>query len=195
MQFFHGSNTGGINILEPRLADHERPYIYLTTNKIVAAFYMVNAVERPYYWFPYYINKDGIPVYDELYPNALQEESRGIEGFIYEVEASAEQYLPHSQIPWVKLGTCQIPVTHCEHIPDAWDWFSRGEAERRLIIRRYETFDKKELDLYSSLIIVYLNKSNMITTPDSSYARFIKQKFPQVWENYERDCQAESSQD
>jgi hypothetical protein len=36
---------------------------------------MVNAVKRPYYWFPYGFNDQGIPVYEELYPNALKEVS------------------------------------------------------------------------------------------------------------------------
>ncbi len=35
MILYHGSNTGNIKILEPRLADHDRPYIYLTTLEIV----------------------------------------------------------------------------------------------------------------------------------------------------------------
>ena len=44
MQLFHGSRTGGIEILEPRQADHDRPYVYMTTNRIVALFYLCNAV-------------------------------------------------------------------------------------------------------------------------------------------------------
>ena len=53
MQLFHGSRTGGIKVLEPRQADHDRPYVYTTTNRIVALLYLCNAVEKPYYWFPY----------------------------------------------------------------------------------------------------------------------------------------------
>ena len=47
MILYHGSNTFGIKTLEPHLADHEKPYIYMSTLEIVAGFYMVNAVERP----------------------------------------------------------------------------------------------------------------------------------------------------
>ena len=49
MKLFHGSRTVGIKVLEPRLADHDRPYVYMTTNEIVAAFYLCNAVVKPYY--------------------------------------------------------------------------------------------------------------------------------------------------
>ncbi len=47
MTLYHGSNTANIKILEPRQADHDRPYVYMATIDVVAAFYLCNAVERP----------------------------------------------------------------------------------------------------------------------------------------------------
>ena len=83
---YHGSNTGNNKVLKPNQADHDRPYVYLTVMDVVAAFYLCNAVERPYYWFPYGFETDNdIPVYHELYPNALREVSDGVSGYIYEV--------------------------------------------------------------------------------------------------------------
>ena len=55
MLLYHGSNTPDIKILKPRQADHDRPYLYMTTIKIVAGFYLINTVERPYYWFPLWL--------------------------------------------------------------------------------------------------------------------------------------------
>ena len=56
IKLYHGSGTGGLPTLEPRLADHGRPYpwwtkgnLYLTANAVVASFYMVKAVDPPYY--------------------------------------------------------------------------------------------------------------------------------------------------
>lgn len=31
MKLYHGSNIGDIKVLEPRQADHDRPYVYMTT--------------------------------------------------------------------------------------------------------------------------------------------------------------------
>ena len=45
MILFHGSDTPNINTLVPRLADHDRPYVYMTTIEVVAAFYLCNAVQ------------------------------------------------------------------------------------------------------------------------------------------------------
>lgn len=67
----------------------------MTTIDVVAAFYLCNAVERPWYWFPYGFEGGGdIPVYHELYPNALREVSEGVSGYIYEV--LAEKKSSHS---------------------------------------------------------------------------------------------------
>ena len=49
MLLYHGSNVLGLDVLEPRLADHDRPYVYMTTIDTVAALYLCNAVEKPYY--------------------------------------------------------------------------------------------------------------------------------------------------
>ena len=103
MKLFHGSRTVGIEVLEPRLADHDRPYVYMTTNEIVAAFYLCNAVEKPYYWFPYGFAEDGTPVYHELYPHALREVSEGVGGCIYAVEADESQVIPFPNIPVARL--------------------------------------------------------------------------------------------
>lgn len=40
MKLFHGSNTKNISVLEPKQADHDRPYVYMTTIDVVAAFYL-----------------------------------------------------------------------------------------------------------------------------------------------------------
>ena len=51
MRLYHGSNVLGLDVLKPQLADHDRPYVYMTTIDSVAALYLCNAVEKPYYWF------------------------------------------------------------------------------------------------------------------------------------------------
>ena len=84
MLLYHGSNITGLRQLKPDLADHDRPYVYMTTLETVAALYLCNAVERPYYWFPYgFENGSDIPVYHELYPEALRQVSEGVSGCIY----------------------------------------------------------------------------------------------------------------
>ena len=40
MLLYHGSNVLGLDVLGPRLEDHDRPYVYMTTIDTVAALYL-----------------------------------------------------------------------------------------------------------------------------------------------------------
>ena len=186
MILYHGSRTGEIDILEPRLADHDRPYIYLTTIDVVAAFYLCNAVERPYYWFPYGFQKGrpDVPVYDEVYPNALQEVSDGVHGYIYNVNVDEKQVIPFKNIPCARLGTEPIKVSECLEVENAYELLLEYEKQGKLIIGRYRNKSEKELNWYYHAILSYIQTKEMYKTPDCSYAMFVKRKFPFVWDEY-----------
>ena len=142
MILYHGSNTFGIETLEPHLADHDRPYVYMSTIEIVAGFYMVNAVERPYYWFPYGFDRNGKVQYDELYPDALREVSEGRSGCIYAVEADEKDILPFKNIPCARLATVPMKVIGCTEINDCYEWLLEQEKLGTFEINRFE--DKSE---------------------------------------------------
>ena len=190
MELFHGSRTGSIQILEPRGADHGQPYIYFSTLEVVAALYLCNAVERPYYWFPYGFQRGNfqVPVYDELYPGALQEVSEGVSGWIYCANLSEEQVLPFKNIPCARLSVQPVSVQRVIEVPDAYGLLRDYEAKGKLIISRYEEKSQKELDWYFGAIQNYMGEKQMYLTPDCSYARFVQRKFPFVWERYMQAC-------
>jgi hypothetical protein len=150
----------------------------------VSSFYIVNAVERPYYWFPYGFSRSKIPYYQELYPHALREVSEGKNGFIYEINADESQVKPFNLIPGAWLGTSPMVVVQQLDIIDAYEWFLKLETEKRLIIRRYEDLKPEQLEWWYKAIIDYLTTKKMINNPDCSYAKFIQEKFPQVWQDY-----------
>lgn len=186
MILYHGSRTGGIEILEPRVADHGQPYIYLSTLEVVAALYLCNAVERPYYWFPYGFRRGlpNVPVYDELYPNALREVSEGIRGYIYRTEVSEDQVLPFNNIPCARLSVQPIRIDGVVEVSDAYALLRDYEIQGKLIIGRYEDKSQRELEWYYRTIQNYMREKQMHLTPDCSYARFVQRKFPLVWERY-----------
>lgn len=190
MKLYHGSNIGGIKILEPRLADHDRPYVYMTTLEVVSAFYLCNAVDKPYYWFPYGFEKDSnIPIYHELYPNALKEVSEGISGYIYEVEAEEHQIIPFKNIPCARLAIEPIKVTGCTKVDNAYDLFMKYVEQGEMKIGRFEDKTEQQMKRWYSGLVDYLKEKHMVDTPDCSYAVFIKEKFPQVWEKYIGDLE------
>lgn len=185
MVLYHGSNVGNIKILEPNLADHDRPYVYMSTIDVVAAFYLCNAVERPYYWFPYGFERgSGVPVYHELYPNALKEVSEGVSGYLYEVLAEENQVIPFKDIPCARLATVPIQVTNSIRVEDAYALFMEYARQGKMKIGRFEDKSGQQLEWWYARTAEYLKEKNMIEMPDCSYARFIREKLPQVWERY-----------
>ena len=188
MILYHGSNTANIQVLQPHLADHDRPYIYMSTLEVVAAFYMCNAVERPYYWFPYGFDKEtGVPVYHELYPDALKEVSDGVSGSIYIVDADEDSILPFKNIPVARLATQPVKVLKEIKVENAYDLFMQYVAEGKMKIGRFEDKTEKAIANWHSMVLSYIKEKDMIKTPDCSYALFVKEKFPSVWRQYEKE--------
>lgn len=189
MILYHGSNTADIKVLKPNLADHDRPYVYMTTIDVVAAFYLCNAVERPYYWFPYgFESGSDIPVYHELYPNALKEVSEGVGGYLYEIHAQEDQVIPFKNIPCARLATEPIKVSNCVRVENAYDLFLEYVKQGRMKIGRFEEKSKQQLDWWYSTVAKYLKEKNMIEIQDCSYAVFVKEKLPKAWEKYGGSC-------
>ncbi len=185
MVLYHGSNTANIKVLRPNQADHDRPYVYMTTIDVVAAFYLCNAVERPYYWFPYGFESDsGIPVYHELYSNALKEVSEGVSGYIYEVHAEENQIIPFKNIPCARLATELVAVTKCVRVENAYDLFLDYVKQGKMKIDYFENKTEQQLDWWYSSVTEYMKEKNMIKTPDCSYAAFVREKLPKAWERY-----------
>ena len=186
MRLYHGSRTGGIEVLEPRIADHGQPYIYFSTIEAVAALYLCNAVERPYYWFPYGFRRDqpDVPVYDELYPNALREVSEGVSGWIYYADVEEDQVLPFKNIPCARLSVEPVRVDGVIEVPDAYGLLRDYEARGKLVIGRYEEKTQRELQWYARTIRDYMAQKQMHLTPECAYARFIRRKFPDVWKQF-----------
>ena len=189
MLLYHGSNIKGLKQLKPNLADHDRPYVYMTTLETVAALYLCNAVERPYYWFPYgFENGSEIPVYHELYHDALRQASEGVSGCIYIVDASEDQFVPFKNIPCARLGTVTLDVADIIDVPDAFELLQNYINSGKLKVSRYEDKTSAQLEWWYSAVADYMSEKNMIETPECSYARFVKNKIPRAWEIYLLRC-------
>jgi hypothetical protein len=185
LKLYHGTSIGGLRSLKPHQADHDQPYIYLSLLKAVASFYMVNAVERPYYWFPYGFTELGIPIYEELYPNALKEISANRLGFIYMVETDEQHVAPFRNIPHSRISTKELEIIECTRISDCYSYFEKEQKQGNLIINRFESKSEDDLERWHDLIAKYLEDKAFIKRPRCSYSLFIKEKFPHIWDRYE----------
>ena len=98
MMYYHGSNTQGIKILEPRISNHGTPLIYFSEKRENILVYLSNAIEKYCKetnfthdgiwtkWASYGFTKDGILEIQEYYPNATYETYKGISGYIYSTD-------------------------------------------------------------------------------------------------------------
>lgn len=133
MKLYHGSNRRGIRILEPRQADHDRPYIYLTTMEVVA------------------------------------EET---------------QVIPFPNIPCARLGTAPLEISGYREVGDAYELFQNLIRQGKLCVGKYEEKPEKELRNWYRMILQILKEKDMKENPECSYAKFVREKFPWVWEEY-----------
>lgn len=81
MPFYHGNPVGGLNELKPYLSEHEKQYVYFTQNPVVALLYAVHPVPKPFSYYPYGLDKDGIVHYSEYYQNAFSDICKGKQGY------------------------------------------------------------------------------------------------------------------
>ena len=185
MKLYHGSRTGNIKTLIPKKADHEKAYVYLTTIEAVAAIYLCNPMEKPHYWFPYGFEKDShIPIYHEIYRDALRDVSQNVSGYIYEVELDEERLSPLPDNPCAFVSTVSLPVCRTVKIPDAYSLLLEHIEKQKLKVSFFEDKTEKQLDWWYRNLISSLQQRNMADFPDCSYARFIQTKLPQVWSQY-----------
>lgn len=182
VKLYHGSGTGGLQMLEPRLADHGRPYLYLTTNAVVAAFYTVKAIDPPHYWVPYGFDQNGSPVYHELYPHALLDVYSGKQGYLYHVEAVENRLVPLPEIPGAYTATIPLAVTGCEALSDVYAYLLCAEAEHGLRISRFYEKKQTELEQWYQQIGEEIQSLHLLQNPNCSYARFLRKKIPLAWE-------------
>lgn len=131
MKLYHGSNMGGIKILEPKQADHDRPYVYMTTIDVVAGFYLCNAVEKPYYWFPYGFDRNSdTPVYHELFLEYIRQGKMRLGRFEDKTEQQLDwwysgvaDYMAEKDM--VKNPDCSYAVFVRKKLPQAWEKYLR----------------------------------------------------------------------
>lgn len=72
---------------------------------------------------------------------------------------------------------------------DAYKLFSEYVEQGEMRIGRFEDKSERELGRWYSMIKAYLKEKELARTPDCSYAVFVRDRFPGVWEEYLReDC-------
>lgn len=188
MTFFHASQIKGIQVLEPRISNHNLPLIYFSGKRENVLVYLSNAVEKTckeknfqytgiwHKWGSYGFTQDGRLQYDEYYPNALADTYKGVSGYIYSCNHLEKCEKGNIGIPDVYVSSVPVKVDFCEYIEDAYTELLLAEEKGLIKIVRYEKFIQKgEAWLRKVIREEYENNFD-----HSEYQFFLKCKFSEI---------------
>ena len=182
--YYHASQTADLQVLEPRISNHNASLIYFSTKRENTLVYLCNAIEKHckeigfahngkwHKWAPYGFETDGIMRIDEYYPNGIEETYKGVSGYIYSVDAVLEEDISHNISDVVATNT-PVPVCTVEFIEDAFIEIQKATADGLIRIRRYEEMSDEMLSWIEKTIRSEYKEAE--DKPD--YKCFLKAKF------------------
>ena len=150
---YHASPVKDITILEPRISNHDKPLVYLSSKRENVLVYLSNAVEKhcretgfdwngPWHkWASYGFTKEGILLLEEYYPNATRETYQGVAGTIYQVQEHPA-IVQMEGIQNAYISSEPVSVFGSEFIPDAYEALLKAETAGLIVIKRYETLSE-----------------------------------------------------
>ena len=185
--YYHASPVKGIEVLEPRISNHNIPLLYFSKKRENTLVYLCNAVERycretgfchkgPYMkWGPYGFEKDGRQRIEEYYPDMLKTIYQGVSGYIYsavDVKDSGFEL----QIPDAVTSDEAVLVTGVEFVSDAYEELLRAESHGLLCIQRYEDITPQKREWIKD--VIYQEYADATEHPE--YRHFLRGKFGSV---------------
>lgn len=181
MTFYHGSPVGGLTQLEPFLSEHKNPYIYFSTNPVVALLYAVKPVSKPFSFYPYGFDSEGTVVYSEYYKNAFEKVYKRKVGYLYECD-DVEGVENPTQINCAYTVTQPVNIDRVTEITDCYERFKDYEKKGLFRIKPFETVSNKEMQMVYEDLKESIDKYNLRNYPDNEMSVFIRTNFPNVWE-------------
>ncbi len=188
--YYHASPIANIEILEPRISNHNVPLVYFSAKRENVLVYLSNAVEKycketgfSYTgnwskWGPYGFDQSGKQVIEEYYPDALFETYAGVEGYIYSLKDN-ENLFAKPEIPDCVVSKNPVPVETAEYIPNAYEAILQAEKEGKIGIVRYEEFIGKREEWLRKVVNVEYDSA--VEHPE--YRHFLQGKFERYLEN------------
>ena len=180
MTLYHGSNIGGLTRLEPYLSEHKKPYVYFSSNPVVAALYSVKPVPKPFSFYPYGFDNNGTVVYSEYYKNAFKDIYGGKSGYLYECENVCEVDNP-TLINGVYTVSRAVDISRVLEIEDCYEWLKKYEKNGLFRIKPFEDISEIEMRIVSEDFENYIRNYDLKNHPDCEMSIFIKTNFPNIW--------------
>lgn len=181
MTFYHGSPTRGLTELKPFLSEHGKPYIYFSTNPLVALLYAVKPVPKPFSFYLYGFSKDGVLIFSEYYENAFYDIYKGKKGYLYECH-DLQNVGNATQINSAYTCTEPVKIDKVTEICNLYEYYKQPDYANRFLIKRRHEISEKEMSFVSAELMKDIVKYNLKDNPEHAMSIFIKIHFPDVWE-------------
>lgn len=183
MKLYRGTKIAGIKEMEPRLVNHDKPYVYATTDKIECILYSVKGGNLNYTNI-YGYDDDGKHCLIERKANVLEDIFNN-EGRYYILDDTT--FYKHSALG---VGdneyVSEVPVKVKEEItiPNVWEYFKDLEKEGKLKIYRYpnrpKKYPKDDSDLIECAELTYAETGDL----EGSYM-LLEKYHPELMERIE----------
>ena len=179
MILYHGSCVGGLNELTPFLSEHKKPYVYLSSNPVVALLYAVKPVPKPFSFYPYGFNC-GKVIYSEYFEDCFKKIYQGKTGFLYECEIE-ENAQNATAINCAYTTENPVKVLNCTRIDDIYEKFMEYREEGLFDIKPFDRVPEKEMAFVLGDMKNTIEKYDLKSDTDNPMSKFIRDNFPQLW--------------
>lgn len=179
MDLYHGSSIGDLAELKPFLSEHKNPYVYLTSNPVVALLYTVKPVPKPFSFYPYGFKGKKV-VYNEYYKNCFEDIYKGQKGFLYKCENVKNVENP-TGISCAYTCKTPISISNCIEIDDVFEKFMEYKESGLFEIKPLHFVSSKELNYVYDDLRKTIKEHCLRSYPDNPMSRFIMAHFPKVW--------------
>lgn len=177
---YHGTTVGNLETLRPFAnpdSNLKYPCVYLSTSKALAAIYIWN---RPFKWMTFEIQKDGIPVYNETFQNGLYEFYHGVKGYLYTCEGDFETD-ENTKISCAVISENPVVVKEAEVVEDAYERLLEYERQGLIKINHFEDLTDRQRRRDRNMVLREIQSLDLQRS-DSLLAAFVREKFPEAWE-------------
>ncbi len=184
MKLYHCSPTPGLTVLRPSVTKYfgKPKQVCLTSCLPMALLYGIK-----HYEYTYGYARERQIYYQEYFPNALEELYRGQGASLY--VCSSRPDMETTQIPNEYVTPNEVPVEEEIPVRDVCEALLEQERLGALKIVRWAEASEASRDWILKAEAETILEKNLLAQPDSPFARYMREKYPDSWALAEKEAQ------
>lgn len=182
MTLYHCSPVRGLKVLKPNESRFGKPrQVCLAVSLPMALMYGVRHFE-----YTYGYSKAKELYYEEFFPNALEEIYRGKSASLY--VCAYREDMETTEFPNEYTAKSEVLVEREVFISDVYAALKEQERLGTLKIVRWEDTGAQRREWVVKAELLTIQEQNLLAQPDSPFARYVREKYPESWALAEQDA-------